>query len=96
LPRCRICPQLSVAATACNRTFRPIYGLIFLFKWQKEEDGRPVAADYEDKGVFFASQVGGRGGREQGRGEEESQRPWKRAVFGFGSHIGICDAITAG
>ncbi len=37
--------------------FRPILGLIFLFKWQKETDDRPVDADYESKGVFFASQV---------------------------------------
>lgn len=39
------------------QSLKPIYGLIFLFKWQKEQDERPVAADYEDKGVFFASQV---------------------------------------
>lgn len=25
---------------------------------QKEEDSRPVSADFEEKGVFFASQVG--------------------------------------
>lgn len=36
---------------------RPIYGLIFLFKWQKEEDSRPVEANPEEAGVFFASQV---------------------------------------
>ena len=48
----------------------PIYGLIFLFRWQREEDGRPVDADAEGRGVFFASQVGGRvwmGGWEGGR-----------------------------
>ncbi|KAL4427664.1 hypothetical protein ABPG75_001753 [Micractinium tetrahymenae] len=38
-------------------SLKPIYGLIFLFKWQKETDDRPVAADYEEKGVFFANQV---------------------------------------
>lgn len=38
-------------------SLKPIYGLIFLFKWQKEADDRPVAADYEEKGVFFANQV---------------------------------------
>ncbi|EFN54569.1 hypothetical protein CHLNCDRAFT_10119, partial [Chlorella variabilis] len=38
-------------------SLQPIYGLIFLFKWQKEEDERPVATDYEERGVFFASQV---------------------------------------
>ncbi len=36
---------------------RPIYGLIFLFRWQKEADDRPIEADFEAKGVFFASQV---------------------------------------
>ncbi|PSC68946.1 ubiquitin carboxyl-terminal hydrolase isozyme L5-like [Micractinium conductrix] len=38
-------------------SLRPIYGLIFLFKWQKEEDSRPVEANPEEAGVFFASQV---------------------------------------
>jgi hypothetical protein len=36
---------------------RPVYGLIFLFKWVKEEDARPVDADYAQRGVFFARQV---------------------------------------
>ena len=31
--------------------------MIFLFKWQKESDDRPVEPDFESKGVFFASQV---------------------------------------
>ncbi|KAI7838511.1 hypothetical protein COHA_007772 [Chlorella ohadii] len=39
------------------QSLKPIYGLVFLFKWQKEEDARPVATDFEEKGVFFASQV---------------------------------------
>ena len=34
-----------------------MYGLIFLYKWQKEEDARPVDPHYEASGVFFASQV---------------------------------------
>ena len=35
----------------------PIYGLVFLFKWQQEADDRQVEGDPEAKGVFFASQV---------------------------------------
>ena len=35
----------------------PVLGLVFLFKWQKEEDARPVDAAYAEKGIFFAAQV---------------------------------------
>lgn len=48
-----------VLPASCPR--RPIYGLIFLFKWVKEADDRAVDADYEARGVFFANQVGGSG-----------------------------------
>ena len=35
-----------------------MYGLIFLFKWQKEADNRPVQQEEEYHGkVFFAEQV---------------------------------------
>eukprot|EP01116_Phalansterium_solitarium_P012585 TRINITY_DN2900_c0_g1_i1.p1 TRINITY_DN2900_c0_g1~~TRINITY_DN2900_c0_g1_i1.p1 ORF type:complete len:362 (-),score=119.55 TRINITY_DN2900_c0_g1_i1:268-1353(-) len=33
---------------------KPIYGLIFLFKWRSEPDNRPIATNCE---LFFASQV---------------------------------------
>lgn len=33
---------------------KPIYGLIFLFKWRQEKDDRPCVQNYE---FFFASQV---------------------------------------
>lgn len=36
---------------------RPVYGLIFLFKWQEESEDRTIDYDYESKGIFFASQV---------------------------------------
>eukprot|EP00887_Chlorella_sp_A99_P005942 scaffold29.g5942.t1 len=38
-------------------SLKPIYGLIFLFKWQKETDDRPVDTEYEQRGIFYASQI---------------------------------------
>uniref|UniRef100_A0A1D2AGD0 Ubiquitin carboxyl-terminal hydrolase n=1 Tax=Auxenochlorella protothecoides TaxID=3075 RepID=A0A1D2AGD0_AUXPR len=39
------------------QAFEPIYGLIFLFKWQAEPVARPMYPEYEERGIFFAKQV---------------------------------------
>ncbi|KAK2078030.1 hypothetical protein QBZ16_003898 [Prototheca wickerhamii] len=39
------------------RQLEPIYGLIFLFKWQPDPRQRETSADYEERDVFFAKQV---------------------------------------
>ena len=42
---------------------RPIYGLIFLFKWQPDPRQRETSADYDERDVFFSKAVRcGRGG----------------------------------
>ena len=38
------------------QALKPVYGLVFLFKWNKEEDLRIPESDYHGK-VFFANQV---------------------------------------
>jgi ubiquitin carboxyl-terminal hydrolase L5 len=35
---------------------KPIFGLVFLFKWRKEIDPRPVLEEAPE-GVFFAKQM---------------------------------------
>lgn len=36
---------------------RPIYGLIFLFKWQNKKNGQPAPEVDDNPNVFFANQV---------------------------------------
>lgn len=40
----------------CLKSLGTVHGLIFLFKWRKEDDPRPIAENYEDH-LFFAQQM---------------------------------------
>ena len=67
-PRCCASKQDSTAARCKNlcsslqsetpRHCRPVYGLIFLFKWRQEADARVSVPESHYSGkVFFAQQV---------------------------------------
>ncbi|KAI9250876.1 hypothetical protein EDC94DRAFT_622724 [Helicostylum pulchrum] len=42
---------------ATMEELKPIYGLIFLFKWQNKKNGQPAPEVDENSNVFFANQV---------------------------------------
>ena len=44
--------------TKHNNTLRPVFGLIFLFKWRHETDERAPDTSAAASEVFFANQVG--------------------------------------
>jgi ubiquitin carboxyl-terminal hydrolase L5 len=46
--------ELYAMDEASFEELKPVYGLIFLFKWRSEKDDRPVVANYD---FFFATQV---------------------------------------